>query len=114
MSSSNCEVSVTVILGTSRGTPAHQIVHESVTAHDHDIALSHTDIIPFRILHRLVSAVRTQLEGKIERVLHLVRPEHDLSSANEQKAAVTEIGDEERRVVQQCQETGRRSVNTLR
>lgn len=46
----------------------------------------------------------THLEREIKRMLHLLRPEDNFPSANQEKAAVTQIGDVKSRVVEEGEE----------
>lgn len=46
----------------------------------------------------------THLERKIKRMLHLLRPEDNFSSANQEEAAVTQIGDVKSGVVEEGEE----------
>lgn len=47
---------------------------------------------------------KTHLKRKIKRMLHLLCPEDNLSSANQEEAAVTQIGDVQGRVVEEGEE----------
>lgn len=47
---------------------------------------------------------KTHLKRKIKRMLHLLCPEDNLSSANQEEAAVTQIGDVQGRVVEESEE----------
>lgn len=47
---------------------------------------------------------KTHLKRKIKRMLHLLRPKDNLSSANQKEAAVTQIGDVQGRVVKEGEE----------
>ena len=62
----------------------HQVVRQPVAGEDDHIAPIYTHIVSLRILHRLVPAVRTDLERKVERMLHFGRPEHNLAVANQE------------------------------
>lgn len=47
---------------------------------------------------------KTHLKRKIKRMLHLLCPEDNLSSANQEEAAVTQIGDVQGGVVEEGKE----------
>lgn len=47
---------------------------------------------------------KTHLKRKIKRMLHLLCPEDNLSSVNQEEAAVTQIGDVQGRVVEESEE----------
>jgi hypothetical protein len=57
--------------------------------------------------------MRAKLQREVEGVLHLRRAEHDLAIADDEEATVADIGDEEGRVMEQCEEAGGRAVNAL-
>jgi hypothetical protein len=57
--------------------------------------------------------MRAELQREVERVLHLRRAEHDLAIADDEEAAVADVGDKEGRVMEKCEEAGGRAVNAL-
>jgi hypothetical protein len=98
---------------TGQQTRTYQVIHQPITPHNDHIPLFHLPLFAMRILHRLIPAVRSQLERPVEGVLHFFGPAYDLSVADEEDTAVAYVGDAERGVVEDCEETSRGAVDTL-
>ncbi len=82
----------------------HKVVHQPVAAYDHDVTPLYTDIIPLRILHRLISRLCSELHRKVESMLHLRRSEDDFSSTDKEEGAIAKIGHQKSRVMEQCEQ----------
>lgn len=80
------------------------IIHQPITPNNDNVTLFDRHIESHCVFHGFVPAMCADLEREIKRMLHLLRPEDNFPSANQEKAAVTQIGDVKSRVVEEGEE----------